>query len=90
MSTDIQSLRQKKLVAEVIMMLCGVFAFAWIAPALVLIWRDADLRPIPHFLWQLWPLAPIPLCGFGAAWWWRESLRRRLRVLSPQETGKNG
>jgi hypothetical protein len=81
-STDIHQLRRKKGVAELLMILCGVFAFAWIGPALVLIWRDADLRPVPHVLWQLWPLVPIPLCGFGAAWWWRASLRRRLRGLS--------
>jgi hypothetical protein len=90
MSTEVQALRHKKLVAEVLMMFCGAFAFGWIPPALVLIWRDTDLRPVLHFLWQLWPLAPIPVCALGAAWWWRVTLQRRLRELSVKETGNNG
>jgi hypothetical protein len=79
---DVHRLKRRKLVAELLMMLCGVFAFAWIAAALVLIWRDATLRPATQVLWQLWPLVPVPLCGFGVTLWWRTSLARRLEALS--------
>jgi hypothetical protein len=72
------------------MLLSGVFAFAWIVPAIVLIWRDATLRPTGQILWQLWPLLPVPLCGFGLAWWWRTSLGRRLRALGQREVSDNG
>jgi hypothetical protein len=89
-SDDSARLRQKKWRADLLMIVCGVFAFAWVAPALALIWRDGDLRPVSGVLWQLWPLGPIPLCGFGAAWWWRISLQRRLSGLKMQETGNNG
>ena len=90
MSTDFYRLKRRKLVAELLMMLSGVFALAWMVPALVLVWRDAALRPASQILWQLWPLVPVPLCGFCVAWWWRTSLGRRLRALSGKEAPNDG
>jgi hypothetical protein len=69
------------------MILCAVFAFAWIAPALVLVWRDATLRPAAQVLWRLWPLVPVPLFGFGVALLWRSALIRRLAALEPGRSG---
>lgn len=85
MSADVNRLKRRKLVAELLMMLSGVFVFAWIVPALVLIWRDATLRPAAQILLHLWPLVPVPLCGFGVALGWRMSLARRLAALSRHE-----
>jgi len=61
MSVDSHSLKRRNLVAELLMMLCGVFALAWIGPALVLVWRDSSMRPAPQILWHLWPLVPVAL-----------------------------
>ena len=71
--------------SEWLLLGCAVFAFAWIPAGLVLIFGDAELRPVFRVLWQLWPLALIPLCGFGLCWYWRSSLKRRLRELDSHE-----
>jgi hypothetical protein len=80
-----QLLRHKKC-AELLLMACAVFAFAWIPPALILIFGDEELQPIFQTLWQLWPLAAVPLCGFAVCWRWRSSLKRKLGKLDLYDT----
>jgi hypothetical protein len=61
------------------MLLCAVLALAWLPAAIVLVFRDTQLRPVLGVLGQLWPLVFIPLCGFALSWWWRGLIERSLR-----------
>ena len=80
-TTQLARLLRQKTWVELLLLACAVFSFAWVPPALILIWGDGELRPALRTLWQLSPLAAAPLCGFAVCWWWRSSLRRKLREL---------
>src|SRR5215470_16956075 len=84
-TTPLTRLLRRKTWAEVLLLACAVFAFAWIPPALILIFGDRELRPVFRTLWQLWPLAAVPLCGFAVSWRWRSSLTRKLRELDSHD-----
>jgi hypothetical protein len=59
----------------------AVLAFSWIPAGLVLIFRDADSRPVFTIFWQLWPLLFFPLCLASVCWFWRSSLKRKIRDM---------
>jgi hypothetical protein len=59
----------------------AILAFAWIPAGMVLIFGDETLRPALLVLWELWPLAFIPVCGLGACWLWRTSLKRKIKDM---------
>lgn len=80
-TTLLSRLSRRKTWAELLLMVFGAFAFAWIPPALILIFGDAELRPVFRTLLQLWPLASVPLIGFVICWCWRSSLARQIREL---------
>jgi hypothetical protein len=83
---DLTRLRHRMAVANWLMLGCAILAFAWIPAGLVLIFGDPEYRPVFLIVWQLWPLAFIPLCGFGAFWCWRSWLKRMLRELESHDS----
>lgn len=74
-------LNWKKSLANRLIVVFAVLAFAWIPAAIVLIWEDRELRPVSLILWYLSPLAFIPLCGVGLCCLWRSSVKQNIKEL---------
>ena len=66
---------------ELLLILSAIFTLAWIPPALVLILRDPELRPVAGVLFKLTPWALIPLSAAIVCWFWRLSIDRKLGQL---------
>jgi hypothetical protein len=86
-NTDLIRLTRRKFVVEMFMLGCAILAFGWIGAALVLIFRDAELRhEIFRVFWYLWVwLALVPLCGFSVCWCWRSILQRKIGKMDSHD-----
>jgi len=85
--TDLKQLQRRRFLVDMLMLGCAVLAFGWIPAALVLIFRDVELRQqVLHILWYLWPLAFFPFCCFGFFWCWRSSLNRKIEKMDFHDT----
>ena len=80
-TTDLSRLRRKSWRVELLMLGFAVLAFSWIPAGLILIFRDADSRPVFTIFRQLWPLLFFPLCFASVCWLWRSSLKRKIRDM---------
>jgi hypothetical protein len=78
---DLARLLRRRSVVDWCLAGFAVLAFSWIPAALILIFRDADLRPTFQIFYQLWPLSVLPLGGFAICWVWRSSLKRKIIAM---------
>lgn len=88
-SAPLSRLLSQKKRAEWLLLTCAVFAFSWVPTALILIFGDAALHPVFRTLFQLWPLAVVPLFGFVLCWFWRARLTRQLGELGFSDVEKS-
>jgi len=74
-----QELRIRKALANRLLLIFMVLAFAWIPVGLLVILADATLRPVISVIGHLWPLTAVPLGCAVIFWIWRLSLKRQIR-----------
>jgi hypothetical protein len=72
---------RRRRTAELLLILSAIFTLAWIPPALVLILRDAELRPVAGVLLKLAPWALVPFSAAILCWFWRLYIDRKLGKL---------